>query len=548
MLSALFGGRKAGFPGGLKLEGHKLYGEAGRSRPAPLPAELIYPLSQHAGAAARPVVNEGDTVLRGDLLARADGLVSAAIHASTSGTIAAIEERPVPHASGLRAPCIVLKADGEDRRRESPLWEPLADPAQAVPEDLIALIREAGIVGLGGAAFPAAVKLNPRDTARVETLILNGAECEPYISCDGAAMTEDAADIAQGAALLRRLINAREVLIAIEDHNPEALAAMRAACLATGDSALQVIGVPPRYPQGGERQLIQSLTGQEVPSEGLPIDIGIVVLNVATTGAIWRAATQAEPLTERIVTVTGSGVRQPANLRVRIGTPVKDLIAACGGYTAEGSHRLLMGGPMMGIALSEDSLPIVKGSNCILVGSTDDLAPAEPALPCIRCGDCQTACPAGLLPQQLYWHSRAHAFDKAQELHLFDCIECGCCAEVCPSKIPLVQYYRFAKTEIRLADQEKLKADQARARHEFRQERLERDKREKEEARRRKREELAARQAAQKAAEAQTGEEAPAAEAGPSPAVAAAIEKAKQRRAAAEAAKAAAADAEDKEA
>ncbi len=495
----MFGRAKAGFPGGLALPGHKLYGEAGRTRAAPLPDELVFPLGQHVGQAATPVVQVGDRVRRGDLLAAAEGFVSAAIHASTSGEIRAIEERPIPHASGLSALCIVLAADGEDRGREAPLWTPQADWQDLPREELLACIRQAGIVGLGGAAFPAAVKLNPKDTAHVGTLILNGAECEPYISCDGAAMLEDAPAIVAGARLLAYLIRAREVQIAIEDHNPSALEAMRAAAKDSGDRAVKVVPVPSRYPQGGERQLIQTLTGREVPSEGLPIDIGIVVHNVATAAAIWRAVTAAEPLTERIVTVTGSGVRAPANLRVRIGTPIRTLIEACGGYSEAGVQRLLLGGPMMGVALADDALPIVKGSNCILVGGSEDLAPPVEPMPCIRCGDCVSVCPAGLLPQQLYWHARAKEFDKTQTLNLFDCIECGCCAQVCPSDIPLVQYYRYAKTEIRLAEQEKIKADQARARHEFRQQRLEREKREKEEARRRKREQLAAKQAAQKA-------------------------------------------------
>ncbi len=527
----MFGRKKAGFPGGIVLDGHKLYGEAGRTRAAPIPAELIYPLEQHIGQAARPVVAVGDKVQRGDVLARADGFVSAPVHASTSGTITAIEIRPVPHSSQLPATCIVLTADGEDRSRTEPLWPVVATPEALTHEQLISIVREAGIVGLGGAGFPSAVKLNPKDTARVDTLILNGAECEPYISCDGAAMLEDAEAIVRGAVLLKKLIKARQVLIGIEDQNRQALATMQAACKTVGDRCVLVREVATRYPQGGEKQLIQSLTGQEVPSEGLPIDIGIVVHNVGTAAAIWQAVTTGQPLTERIVTVTGSGVHNPANLRVRIGTPIRTLIDACGGYRTQQGLRLLMGGPMMGVDLADDSLPVVKATNCILAGTRDDLAPPPDPMPCIRCGDCVDVCPASLLPQQLYWHARAHEFDKAQTLNLSDCIECGCCAEVCPSNIPLVQFYRFAKTEIRVADQERRKADQARARHEFRAERLEREKQAKEEARRRKREELAARQAAQKAAEAAAPEK-PDNDGAPSPAVQAALEKARQRLAA----------------
>ncbi|MEN8718855.1 MAG: electron transport complex subunit RsxC, partial [Oceanococcaceae bacterium] len=472
----------------------------------------------------------GQHVQRGDVLAEADGLLSAPLHASTSGTIRAIEPRPLPHASLLPGPCIVLTPDGADTSRAEPLWPVPSDPDALAIEELTAIVRAAGIVGLGGAAFPSAVKLHPRDTARVDTLILNGAECEPYISCDGAAMVEDADAIVRGARLVMRASRARQVLIGIEDKNTFALQAMRGAVKAAGARHIHVHEVATRYPQGGEKQLIQTLTGQEVPSAGLPLDIGMVVLNVATAGAIWRAVTTGMPLTERIVTVTGSGIAQRRNLRVRLGTPIHALIAACGGYAGpETERRLLMGGPMMGVDLADDQRPVVKGTNCILVGTRADLAPPADPLPCIRCGDCVEVCPAGLLPQQLYWHARAHEFDKTQALNLSDCIECGCCAEVCPSALPLVHYYRFAKTEIRIAEEERRKADLARQRHEFRQERLERDKREKEEARRRKREELAQRQAAQKAAAADADAPAAAATTLP-PAVLRAQERARKRQ------------------
>lgn len=536
MAFSFFRSNTSGFRGGIVLEGHKLYGEAGQTRQAPIPAELIFPLEQHIGQAARPTVTVGQKVLRGDVLARADGLISAPIHASTSGTIAAIEERPVPHASQLKARCVVLQSDGQDQSRAEPLWQVPENPLAISHEALIDIVRQAGIVGLGGAAFPSAVKLNPKDTSATDTLILNGAECEPYISCDGAAMVENADDIARGALLLKTLTHARQVMVGIEDQNTTAIASMQKAIAKLGDGCICVKPVATRYPQGGEKQLIQSLTGLEVPSEGLPIDIGIVVHNVATAAAIWNAVANGRALTERVVTVAGSGVKQPANLRVRIGTPIRDLIAFCGGYQPDVEYRLLMGGPMMGFDLAGDSLPIVKATNCILAGSTQDLAPPPDPMPCIRCGDCVEVCPAGLLPQQLYWHARAHEFEQTQKLNLADCIECGCCAEVCPSNIPLVQYYRFAKTEIRVADQERRKADQARARHEFRLERLERAKLAKEEARRRKREELAARQAAQKAA-ASTDADATASKAPPSstkaaasPAVQAALAKARQRQ------------------
>ncbi len=512
-----------GFKGGLKLVGHKLHGEAGQIRLAPLPERVTLPVSQHIGAPAVPEVEVGQRVLRGQILANSESFIAAPVHASISGTVVEIAQRPVPHPSGLPALTIVIESDGQDEALPQPAWPVAEDPFALDAATVRERVRAAGLVGLGGAAFPSAVKLNPGRDSLVNTLILNGAECEPYISCDAALMRERAEEVVSGAELIRRSLGAQECLIGLEDNATDSATALRSALKASGYQQISIRVVPTRYPQGGEKQLIQTLTGREVPSEGLPLDIGIVVHNVGTVAAIWRALRYAEPLTSRVVTVTGPGLARPQNLEVRLGTPVSQLIEHCGGYVSDHT-RLIMGGPMMGFALSSDQVPVVKATNCVLV-EVNEPEPIDEAMPCIRCGECVDVCPASLLPQQLYWHARAKEFDKAQDLHLFDCIECGCCAQVCPSHIPLVQYYRYAKTEIYQAEQEKRKADIARNRHEFRLERLEKEAREKEEARRRKREAL------KKPA---TSEEAPAATpktATGNDAIAAAIAKAKAEKA-----------------
>jgi Na+-translocating ferredoxin:NAD+ oxidoreductase subunit C len=475
------------FPGGLRLASHK---DLSTTRPIahlPLPRRLTLPLSQHIGLPAVPLVEAGERVYKGQMIAAAEGYISAPVHASSSGTVVAIAELPIPHPSGLSAPCIVIETDGKDE------WLPtlagVDDVLQRDPVELRNLIRNAGIVGLGGAGFPASVKLNTGLERRIDLLVLNGAECEPYISCDDLLMRERAADIIAGLRILRHVLNAAQCVIGVEDNKPEAMEALRAALAQGPDEGIQVVAVPTRYPAGGEKQLIQVLTGLEVPSQGLPADLGILCHNVGTAAAVYQALTRGHPLVSRIVTVSGDGVTEPCNVEVPIGTPIAELIAFCGGYTRD-VRRLLMGGPMMGIALHSDQLPVIKTCNCILAATDATLAPAQPQLPCIRCSECAVACPANLLPQQLYWHAHARDLDAVQEYDLFDCIECGCCAQVCPSHIPLVQYFRYAKTEIWDQEREREKADLARLRHEFRLERLEREKREKAERHKQKRKAL----------------------------------------------------------
>jgi Na+-translocating ferredoxin:NAD+ oxidoreductase subunit C len=456
----------ARFPGGLALPAHKQESTGGAIRACSLPPELVLPLQQHVGLPAVPRVVAGDTVRRGECIAVMPDGRGAPLHAPAAGTIVAIEPRPLPNAPDQLGVCIRLRPDGSagDAR-----LEPWSEPFERLPGELRDRIAEAGIVGLGGGAFPSAEKL----AGDCALLILNGAECEPWIACDDALLRERAADVVRGGRVLRRALAAERVLLAIEHDMPQAIAAVRAALAAHGAGEIELRIVSSRYPQGGERQLIQSLTSQEVPSGGLPREVGLRVFNVGTAAACWRAVARGEPLLSRIVSVTGPGVAQPANFEVALGTPLSHLIAQAGGYTARAA-RLLLGGPMMGVALPHDDFPIVKSSNCVLVL---DAAPpdAAPELPCIRCGECARACPARLLPQQLHWYARAAEPARLAQHGLFDCIECGCCDLVCPSHIPLVQQFRWAKGELRAQHDAAAAADAARQRFQARGERLQRE-------------------------------------------------------------------------
>ncbi len=480
------------FPGGLHLEGHKAISNGTPIQPVRAVTTLVLPLKQHIGSAALPVVAVGDRVLRNQRLARADGFVSAPLHAPTSGRILAIEERPVPHPSGLSAPCIVLEADGEDEAMQ--VFEPWPDYT-AIPSILLReRVREAGIVGLGGAAFPSAVKMAGTPGRAIHTLVLNGAECEPYITCDDRLMRERAEEVLRGGQIIMHMSGASRCLVGVEDNKPEAIQALQSAAEGLGDARIHIIPVPTLYPTGGEKQLIFVLTGEKISRETRSTERGYLGHNVSTAAAVYRAVVHGEPLTRRIVTLTGSGMHNPGNWDVPIGMPVCDLIALAGGLRGDVA-RLILGGPMMGFALASDEVPVTKAANCVLALGARDVPQDPLPMPCIRCGRCAEACPVELQPQQLLHAIRAEDFERAATQDaLFECIECGICAAVCPSHIPLVQYFRYAKTEIWQREREKEQAAHAKQRFEARNARLERERREREEMLAKRRAQLAAAQ------------------------------------------------------
>jgi electron transport complex protein RnfC len=488
----------------------------------PISKRLVLPLRQHVGNLPKVLVTVGQHVLKGQLLAEAEGNISAAIHAPTSGVVVAIEDALIPHPSGLPDQCIVIDSDGLDTwgERVAIDWRHLDQSA------LLAALRNSGIVGLGGAAFPTQIKLRTNPKVQIKTLVVNAAECEPYITCDDMLMRERAADILKGVEIAQYLLGAEECLIGIEDNKPEAAEAMRQACINSPVRNLQVVVVPTQYPSGDARQLIRLLTGMEVPNDKRSTDVGVQCFNVATLLALHRYFDFGEPSLSRVVTITGN-VANPRNYDVPFGTPVTDLIAAAGGVL-DHTDDYIMGGPMMGFSLPSVDVPITKASNCIIASAPQLFAPPPPAMPCIRCARCADVCPISLQPQELYWFSKSSNLEKARDYKLFDCIECGCCTYACPSNIPLVQYYRFAKSEIIAQDRAKEAADLARERNEFRLMRIEREKQER------------AQKHAQKAVGAQTEaakETAvvsanPEADAAKKAAIAAAIERAKAQKAA----------------
>ena len=462
------------FHGGLQLPGHREVTAATPIVPAGIPPLLILPLQQHIGEPAECRVRPGDHVYKGQTIATAPGPVSVPVHASSSGTVIAVEKHPVPHPSGLQADCIVIETDGRDSYQQAD--HAAVDYRHTKPASLCELIQQAGIVGLGGAGFPTRIKLC-NHSQRIELLLINAVECEPYISCDNRLLQERAAEVVEGVRILFHVLQPDTCIIAIEDHMPQAEQALRAALDAVNASGITVTRIPDIYPSGGERQLIRILTGRDVPSQGFPADIGIICQNVGTAAAVYNAVVKRQPLLSRIVTVAGDGVAHQQNMDTLLGTPVSHLIATAGGYT-EDVERLLIGGPMMGYTAHTDSVPVIKTTNCVLAVTREEMPAPLPEQPCIRCAKCTDVCPAELLPQQLYWYARSNNYDAAQDYDLFDCIECGCCAYVCPSHIPLVQYYRHAKAEIWNQEVQKKASDNARSRHESKQRRLARIKQE----------------------------------------------------------------------
>lgn len=445
--------------GGVRVPRYKTLSNTAAARPLPLPGRLIYPLRSHIGTAARPIVKPGERVLKGQCLAVPDSYVSQALHAAASGVVRDIGDYPVAPGD-VTAVCIVIETDGEDRSVEP--WPPLSADAggDAVQQRLV----EAGIIGMGGAGFPSHVKVKEGLARTVQTLIINGVECEPFITCDDRLMREHADEIVAGARLLKQAANAGECLIAVEEDMPEALAALAPHA----GEGVEIGTVPAIYPAGGEKQLIKLLTGREVPSKGLPIQAGVLLHNVATAQAVYQAVVQGWPLTSRYVTVTGN-VPQPGNWQAPLGTPIIHLLQQSG-WRSDARQRVLVGGPMMGVALRNLEVPVTKVTNCLLVQEAAPLPVT--AMPCIRCGECLRVCPVQLNARALYEYAKAGDLDAAQDYDLFDCIECGACAYVCPSRIPLVSYFREAKAEIAALERHYQMAGQNRQRYEQHQQRL----------------------------------------------------------------------------
>ncbi|WP_079436468.1 electron transport complex subunit RsxC [Zoogloea sp. LCSB751] len=458
----------------------------------PTPERVYMPLSQHVGGAARPIVVVGQQVLKGQLLADAQGNISAPIHAPVSGTVFAIGDVTAPHASGLPFRAITIESDGQDRWIDT---EQVADPFALAPEEIARKAAAAGVVGLGGATFPSAVKFALGKRLKVETLIVNGGECEPYLSSDDRIMRDFADQVVDGVRLVMHAIGAKEALVGIEDNKPEAIAAMRKA--AASFSEVKICPVPTRYPMGSDKQLIQTLTGKEVPSNARAAEVGVLVHNVSTCAAVHKAVRLGQPLVERIVTLNGGAIATPGNIYAPLGTLVADLLAFVG--LKGDPARLILGGPMMGTPLAHDRIPLVKGASGILAFNAAEAATPE-AGPCIRCGTCADACPMGLLPMEMAAHIRVEDFEGAEGYALGDCISCGCCAYVCPSHIPLVQYFSYAKGELMAAERVKLRTDATKRLAEARSARIEREKQEKAEAAARRKAEKDAAAAAKAAA------------------------------------------------
>ena len=459
------------FKGGIHPPEMKSQSNTQPLRHHPLVTDFYIPLKQHAGTTGHLLVKEGDYVLKGQALTQGDGLRMLPVHAPTSGTIKSIKPYVAAHPSGLDEPAIHLQADGLDQWLER---NPIDDFLTLSPEQLINKIYQAGIAGLGGAVFPTAAKIQSAEK-KVKLLIINGAECEPYITCDDRLMRERADEIIEGIRILRYILRPENVAIAIEDNKPEAIEAISKALQGANDISVRVI--PTKYPSGAAKQLIYLLTGMEVPSGARSSSIGVLMHNVGTAFAIKRAVINDEPLIERIVTLTGDKIPEKGNYWVRLGTPISQVLTHAG-YQFDERYPVFAGGPMMGLELSNLNAPVTKIVNCLLAPNYFEYAEPEPEQACIRCSSCSDACPVNLMPQQLYWFARSEDHKKSEEYALKDCIECGICAYVCPSHIPLIQYFRQEKAKIWQIKEKQKKSDEAKIRFEAKQARMEREEQE----------------------------------------------------------------------
>ena len=431
----------ATFERGIHPKYHKELASGKAITQARLPKRVVIPVSQHIGAPAKPEVAIGDEVKRGQVIGTTTGFVSSPVHASISGKVIAISDFPT--SVGRRVQSIVIESDGKD---EAVALNEHPDYMNLPPDEIKAIIRDAGIVGMGGAAFPTNVKLSPPKEKPIDTVIINGAECEPYLTADHRLMVERAKEVVEGLKIIMRSLGVKEGHIGIEENKPDAIESMKAAV--SGESNITIWPLEVKYPQGAEKMLIKAVKGREVPSKGLPMDVGAVVQNVGTALAVYEAVRFGKPLIERVVTVTGNGINEPANMMVRIGTLMSDVVEQCGGLV-EGAVKVISGGPMMGFAQWTLDVPVVKGTSGILVLEQQEYVSSDDYSACIRCGRCIDVCPMGLNPSMLSILSEKGFFEEAKEYNLFDCFECGSCAYVCPAKRPMVQFMRLAKSQVK---------------------------------------------------------------------------------------------------
>ncbi|GAA0693498.1 electron transport complex subunit RsxC [Vreelandella titanicae] len=451
------------FPGGIYPPERKQRSNQSALIETPLPRRVTLPLQQHSGQPAKPCVAQGNAVKVGSVIAKREGMVSSALHASISGTVSEVSTTQIS-----------IEGDGQDEWLRLPplVWQ------NVEPHALLERLNESGIVGLGGAGFPTHIKARVVEQHTIHTLVINAAECEPYITADDLTLRHYANEVLEGAQIIAKLCGAQHIVIGIEDNKPEAIDALKQALTNSQPVPVELAVIATRYPSGGERQLIKKLLDLNVPSGGLPADVGVLCHNPGTLLAILHAVRDGQPLVSRVVTLTGEAITQPGNRWVRLGTSVRELLEQAGLNTPE-LHQVIQGGPMMGTPLLTLDTPVTKLTNCLIAATLEELPPPPAESPCIRCGECESVCPVALLPQQLHWYARAQDDAKLERYHLFDCIECGACSYVCPSHIPLVVDYREAKSRLRLQRIETAKAEHAKHRFEFRQARLAREEAEK---------------------------------------------------------------------
>ena len=426
------------FKGGIHPPDNKHWTSHKAIEDCPLPDELVVPLSQHIGAPSVACVEVGQHVAKGQEIGSAKGFVSVPVHASTSGEVVAIENRPHPFGTSL--PAVVIKPDGEDSWSSNLQF---TDPGSLTSDELIEKVRQAGVVGMGGAAFPAHVKMSPPPEKPIHTLLFNGVECEPYLTSDHRMMLEESERVLQGVALLQYVYGAERVVIGIEANKPDAIALLKKQ---SADAPIEILPLQVKYPQGAEKQLIVAATGREVPSGGLPMDVGVAVHNVSTAAAVTDAVMLGRPLIERVCTVTGPAIKEPKNLRIRIGMPLSHLVEVCGGLVEE-PGKIILGGPMMGFTQVGFDVPVIRGSSGLLLLREEDVA-NSPEGPCIRCARCVQACPMNLMPTTIAAYARRDLVVETEEYCAMDCIECGSCSYVCPACIPLVQSIRHGKAAV----------------------------------------------------------------------------------------------------